>query len=476
MTKASLDPVGIERFLEENRESMISVLSQLITIPSVREESQPGKPYGESCFNVLVKAEEIAREMGFTVRNFDNYCTEIGLPAGKASDGASIALFGHLDVVPAGEGWRYPPFQATRIADYIVGRGTVDDKGPVVALLFALKYFIRNRIILKNRIFLVLGCNEERGMDDMDYYLEHAPAPDISLVADDDFPVCHGEKGILRLDLRLPLRSKKIVHFEGGSTPSSVAEYARIELKGDPDRIDATVLPEGLTAGNCNGILVLEAAGRSAHSSAPQTGKNALLPIVTFVKTLELFPAEDEGILSVLDTILSDPYCQNSGIGYTDEISGSLSCCATMLRMKEQEVILSLDIRYPVTDRSERIKGAVTDLIKPAGGEYSVIFDSPPSIVKAESPLVQNLTELYNRMTGSHTLPYTMAGGTYARKIPGAVGFGAGNPEEKKPLGENYGDAHGPDEAVSLTTLEQAVRLYIGAISLFDQDPRKGDH
>ena len=38
---------------------------------------------------------------------------------------------GHLDIVPVGGDWTYDPFKLTRDGDYVYGRGTTDDKGPL---------------------------------------------------------------------------------------------------------------------------------------------------------------------------------------------------------------------------------------------------------------------------------------------------------------------------------------------------------
>jgi len=464
----------MDQFLDENREGLEKTLARLIALPSVREEPQPGKPYGENCRLVLEEAESIAREMGFRVRNFDNYCLEAELP-GHAPEGAvTISFFGHLDVVPAGEGWNHPPFEATRSGEYIIGRGAVDDKGPAAALLYALKYLGDAGSLRNSRVKVVLGCNEEDGMDDMEYYLARVEPPEIALVADDDFPVCHGEKGSLRLELSLPLESGLIRRFEGGSSPTSVPGAARLELRGEFGGIADRGGPEDVTVCPAGDGILLEAAGISAHSSAPHTGRNALALLTAFAKERGLFPSADRRVLEVLHALLSDDRGRNAGIDCADDFSGALTCCGTMLRMEESHIVLSLDIRYPVTDRAERITGILADLIRPAGGTLRIVSSSPPALVEPDSPLVRKLTDLYNGMTGSCTVPYTMAGGTYARKIPGAFGFGAGNPEEIKPFGDGYGAAHGPDEAVSLVTLEQAVRVYAEALMMLDREARTG--
>lgn len=471
MISKAEDLHSIDLYLSEQREKFTEALSRLIYIPSVRGESLPGKPYGQNCYLVLKEAEKMATEMGFVWKNFDNYCLEINLPGEMKAGMKDIALFGHLDIVSAGEGWNHPPFCATRQGEYIIGRGTVDDKGPVVALLFALKYLGEQNLLQNSRVKIVLGCDEESGMEDMDYYLSRARVPDISLVADDDFPVCHGEKGILRLDLTFPVNSDSIHSFEGGTAPSSVAEFARMELVA-PEKAD--LMHQETGSAECSvrsgdNSLILETTGRGAHASSPHAGLNALKLLISFLKDRDLIPEEDRDVFKVLGILLSDDYGRGAGISLESEISGPLTCCATMLRKKENHFILSLDIRYPVQDNSERIVKSMRELIEPIGGDLQIIYNSAPTLVDADSPLVRDLNDLYNSMTGSRKKPYVMAGGTYARKIPGAIGFGPGSPDEQKPFGGDLGSAHSPDEAVSLETLEQAVKIYIEAAVMLDK-------
>ena len=55
-----------------------------------------------------------------------------------------IGIIGHLDVVPAGDGWtKCMPFEPTIENDKLYGRGAIDDKGPVAASYIALKILKR---------------------------------------------------------------------------------------------------------------------------------------------------------------------------------------------------------------------------------------------------------------------------------------------------------------------------------------------
>ena len=115
-----------------------------------------------------------------------------------------IAVLGHLDVVPTGDGWTKPPFEGLIENGRIYGRGTNDDKGPALASLFAMKAIRDAGIPLKKGIRLILGCDEESGWEDMEYYGAHERIPDVGFSPDATFPLINTEKGMIVLKLRAP--------------------------------------------------------------------------------------------------------------------------------------------------------------------------------------------------------------------------------------------------------------------------------
>ena len=106
-------------------------------------------------------------------------------------------MLAHLDVVPAGDGWDTPPFEAVRKNDLVYGRGTRDDKGPALAAMFAMKAIREAGIPLRRAIRLILGCDEESGWADMDWYCAHAEMPAKGFSPDASFPLINTEKGMI---------------------------------------------------------------------------------------------------------------------------------------------------------------------------------------------------------------------------------------------------------------------------------------
>ena len=190
----------VYELIDSYREEYIRTLRNWIRTPSVKGRAENGAPFGTDVRKMLDLAIRDAREMGFEVRDFDGYACDVTL--GGAEE--KIAVLGHLDVVPEGDGWTKPPFEGLIEDGRIYGRGTNDDKGPALASLFAMKAIRDAGIPLKKGIRLILGCDEESGWEDMEYYGSHERIPDVGFSPDATFPLINTEKGMMVLELRAP--------------------------------------------------------------------------------------------------------------------------------------------------------------------------------------------------------------------------------------------------------------------------------
>ena len=176
------------------RPEMIAALQRLIRKPSVEASPLPGKPFGADVDACFTEALTLCHELGFETTDLDRYIgwCEIG------SGDEMVAVLGHLDVVPEGEGWHHPPYGAEIVGSKLFGRGAIDDKGPVVASLFALKAIRDLGIPLDRRVRLLFGLNEETNDRDVFYYREHGgELPVLGFTPDGEYPLINGEKGIL---------------------------------------------------------------------------------------------------------------------------------------------------------------------------------------------------------------------------------------------------------------------------------------
>ena len=181
-----------------NQNELIKSLQGLIKIPSVHENSDnPNEPFGKNTVKALNYILDLGEKLGFRTKNIDGYCGYIEFGSGDEL----IGIVGHLDVVPEGENWTYLPFDAQIVDNKIYGRGSIDDKGPVIASLYAMKavmdYCNKNSISINKRVRLILGLNEERNWKCIDYYKEHEEIPSIGFSPDADFPCIYAEKGLI---------------------------------------------------------------------------------------------------------------------------------------------------------------------------------------------------------------------------------------------------------------------------------------
>ena len=106
----------------------------------------------------------------------------------KFGEGEHLCFAGHVDVVPAGEGWESDPYSATERDGYIYGRGTQDMKSGVAAFVQAVK----EAKDFKGTLSLLLTSDEEGEATDgtvivLEYLREHGMLPDACVVAE---PTC----------------------------------------------------------------------------------------------------------------------------------------------------------------------------------------------------------------------------------------------------------------------------------------------
>ena len=88
-------------------------------------------------------------------------------------DGEEMAaVLGHLDIVPLGEGWKYPPLGCEIHDGQMYGRGVLDDKGPVIGAIYALKAIRDLDLKIDRRIRVIFGTDEENGSSCVRHYNE----------------------------------------------------------------------------------------------------------------------------------------------------------------------------------------------------------------------------------------------------------------------------------------------------------------
>ena len=185
----------VSQWFDGHREEMTEDIKRLVRIPSISDPEAEQGPFGQGCRDALDEMLAMGRKYGFHTENREYYVGSIGVENQDWSN--TIGLWNHLDVVPLGEGWDYEPFEPVVKDGYLIGRGAQDNKGPAVAMLYVMRCIRELGLPAAHELCLFAGCDEERGMSDLEYYTSKYPLPALSMIADCGFPVCYGEKGIL---------------------------------------------------------------------------------------------------------------------------------------------------------------------------------------------------------------------------------------------------------------------------------------
>ncbi len=408
---------------------MIEALKQLVAIPSVTgAPAEPGMPYGKAVHDALEKALQLCSDLGFRTKKVGDFLGYAEIGQGEELMG----ILAHLDVVPPGNGWDHDPFGGEVAGDAIYGRGVVDDKGPAVAAMYAMKDILDAGKPLNKRVRLIFGCQEEEGdWDDMEYYKEHEEIPSFGFTPDADFPATYGEKGIMMVSVSMDAAASGFKEISGGTAANMVADHAK------------AVLSDG---------TVLEEQGKSAHGSMPEQGENAITKLME--KAAEMDCPFAKFYMDKIGWTLDG---SKFGAGLCDEASGKLTFSVGKIAIENDRVVMKVDIRYPVTFEQE-------DVLRPmkaAAAEWGASVESEmwmkPVYMDEHGPVIEKLMEAYREVTGDSTPASVMGGGTYARAMDNIVAFGPVFPGREC-------TEHKPNECILIEDLEKAREIYRLAI------------
>ena len=408
-------------------DSLIKEISEIIKINSEEGAPEVGAPFGKGPRAALDHFLALAQRFGFETHDIDGYAGEVIF-----GEGEEFAILAHLDVVPAGSGWNHEPYGGE--IDYstrrIWGRGTMDDKGPAVISLFALKALKDEGFKPKRKIKLIVGCNEESGWGCIDYYKKHAHMPDEGISPDADFPVIYAEKGIMQLKLKFNAPGDWS-SLKGGERPNMVCDYCEAEYPEDKN------LLKELGLEYADGKVI--SRGKSAHGSTPEKGKNAIPNLLICVNLGYNVYLPLSALKRNLETL-------------NDE-TGRLTFSPNVIRGDKDCVYITCDVRYPAT----MYRQTVIDIVEKSGLEYETLHEQAPLYNDKNSRLITTLCSVYNETTGKNCTPVAIGGGTYARALKFGAAFG---PEEE---GEEN-TIHQPNEYITFEKVDKCFKIYKLAI------------
>lgn len=451
----------IHDYIYSRKDEIVQDLADLVSIPSVKGEPLKDAPFGAEPRNALLKMREMCEDMDFKTTVYENaiLCADF-CPNDEQPE---LGILAHLDVVPAQkENWASNPFLLAIKNDVLYGRGVIDDKGPAVAVLWALNAVKDLNIPLKKGVRLIFGTDEENGSEDLEIYKKHDKFPPKVFTPDGSFPVINIEKGMLRSRFTGEIGGNFAIEFRGRNIPNAVADKAKAILrKVTSDRVNVLIEPpvEGepspkfTVSERGNGVLI-SCDGKAAHASTPETGVNAVTSLLSLVSKLM-----NEEILSGLSNLFPFGETDGAALGLkcADE-SGALTCVLSALTITPGgEIEGTIDIRFPTCTDLESVRSKLQSALENIGLKYEMILGDEPHVVPEDSEFVQKLLSVYERVEGEKGRCIAIGGGTYVHNIPGGVAFGAER-------GDTDYHMHGDNEFITVDELLNDAVLYAHAI------------
>lgn len=376
---------------------------EIVALTRALVDAPSENPGGTEAQAVAV-LETACREAGFTVSTYEVSPGRPNLVATlPGGDGPGLMFLGHSDVVPAGPGWTGDPYR-TRLSDGVLtGRGTVDMKGGLAAVVAAMSALapLSAQGLLSGPVQLVCTVDEEE----------------------------HGA-GVRHLVAR----------------PDAVYRNASRDFVGCvvAEPTDLAVVR------GCRGASYLEIdiVGRAAHSGRPDDGRSAIYAAASII---DIIRADHQTMTAGASGLLG------SGTWNVGTMSGGqgISVVAPMAS-------LGIDRRLMPDESAEAVAEWLRGRISAAGidsdgieVDVAVTMEMPGFETRADDPLVTSAVDALTDVGAR-----TSIGGWTAACDGGFVSRDLGIPAIVCGPGNINTQAHQPDESVTVADLHTAAQAY----------------
>jgi succinyl-diaminopimelate desuccinylase len=433
--------------IENSRAEIIDALSGFIRIESISD-------HDEKVRDALKYALNLGRSFGFEAKSCLN--GQVGvIETGQGDE--TLGILSHVDVVGPGDlrKWATKPFEPAIKDGRIYGRGAQDDKGALIASLFAMKAVRDLGIPLAKKIQLILGTREEVEWTDMKAYVEEFPLPDYGFTPDGEFPVCNIEKGCMDVVMSFPLDEQKqdgdgryLSRIDAGTAANIVpgvctAEIA--EIRGGKATTDS-----------------IEASGKSVHSCAPEKGENAIFKLAEKIKGMDLKTNRLLELLRMVNDCFGDIYGGRIGLYseseyYNGEFVHRNVFSPTLFKAEGNCATININIRFAYGAKEEDIVRTLQDLALRHGGKVVKAETLPAVYVSKDRPFIQAMAKAYEEATGLKNEFVLAYGGSYAKAMPNIVSWGPIFPGEED-------TCHEENEYISIKSLMDNAKIFSVAI------------
>ncbi|HKM28659.1 MAG TPA: M20/M25/M40 family metallo-hydrolase [Anaerovoracaceae bacterium] len=434
-------------FIEKNKDRMLEDLRGLLAIPSVSSNLLEVEKALDYVLN-------LAKSMGMSTKKVvDGTVGVIEVEPTWGNSSETLGILAHVDVVDPGDWslWEHQPFDGDISGGKIIGRGTLDDKGPLIACIYALKAAMENGKAFTKKVQIIIGTQEETEWTDMEAYSKAFPMPDYGFTPDGDFPICNIEKGCYDIFLDFPLEEDE--------------EYMK------PGEIYLTTLAAGtatnIVPGTCTAILSngeeILIKGKAVHSCQPEKGRNAIFDMANELAARGISDNRLLRILYMLKDKFEDCYGENLGLThkeeyYNGEFIHKNVFTPVIIQMTEHSVKVCINVRFAYTTDSSELTALFEGICREEKGSIVEISSLPAVYVSKERPFLRMLAEAYEEETpfkNDFVLGY---GGSYAKVMPNMVSWG--------PIFPGMEDTcHEENEYINIEDLMTNVRVYYKAIT-----------
>lgn len=449
--------IDFKQEIEKEFDHLIEDMADLVSVNSVLDltTAKENQPFGKANRKVLDKMLNIGKRDGFITKDVDGYAGHIDIGEGEEV----VAVLGHLDVVPVNPtGWDSDPFTLTKKDNKYFGRGTSDDKGPLLAAYYAAKIVHHSGLKTSKKMRIIFGCNEESGSKCMKYYFTKEPFPNMGFTPDANFPVVYGEKkGVgFKITGKMPVGS--LISLNAGTVANIVPERATAKVTGTKDKYEEAFKQfldkKGLagTLEDDGNNTTIELIGKSSHASLPHLGKNAVVYLSEFLATVI-----DHPLVKFIDEYFREDYSATRlGFGFTGQM-GPLTLNVGIVHYQNEQVDITLDLRCPHELDVDNMLACMHKALAPYGLEENHHIGNH-LFVDPSSTLVQGLHTAYVDCTGDKSaVPQAIGGGTYAKTMPNCVAFGPEFPGTDNQIHQN-------NEFVNIDELKLAIEIYAKAL------------
>lgn len=449
-------------YINSEKELLLKDLAEMVKIPSKLEGyDNPKYPFGKNIDDALNAFLKIGEKLGFKTKNIDKHCGYIEFGEGEEM----VGIVGHLDVVPEGEGWTYPPFELTIGDGKVYGRGTIDDKGPMMAALYAMKA-VKEKVEVHKRVRLIIGLNEENDWKGIEYYKEHEELPTVGFSPDADFPCIYSEKALLTVYTEDEYNEDNIIKIKGidcrNNRINVVPKYCAVKLEvaenisEELKRMLITKIEDDISFTRIQNEFYIETRGVQAHAAHPDLGINAVSKMVVLLNEIfNKFDVENNTINLLANKIGNEFDGASLGIKHINKELGNLTLNLASLELEDGKIKSGMNLRIPGDITIQEVKEKITSELKEINPRYE--GEKEALYIPKDNELVQKLCKIYNDYTGQNKEPLAIGGATFARAFENCVSFGAMNPEKPDMC-------HQVDEYIELQNLIDSCNIYAIAI------------